>query len=101
MTMLNDPWGLFGGSADGSDILPTDNSRGPLGAMNDTPRTAPSVQANPVLGGSGGIAGLLPLLENQEQLDELGPLFRTLLALQGQGKGQGDVLGRLFSGIQL
>ena len=101
MTMLNDPWGLFGGSADGSDILPVDLTRDvPMGLRNaDTPRTA-AANANPVLGGN-GLSGLLPLLENQEQLDELGPLFRTLLALQGQGKGQGDVLGRLFSGIQL
>ena len=51
--------------------------------------------------GLSGFGGLLPLLDDNQQLDSLGPLFRTLLALQGGGgKGGNDLFG-LFSGIQL
>ena len=46
--------------------------------------------------------GLLPLLGDSAEADSLGPLFRTLLALQtGKGGGKDNDLFSLFSGIQL
>ena len=51
--------------------------------------------------GSAGIGSLLPLLDNSQELDQLGPLFRTLLALQTGGKGDNNDPFSLFSGIQL
>ena len=49
-----------------------------------------------------GIGSMFPLLENGDELDSLGPLFRTLLALQtGKGGGKDNDPFSLFSGIQL
>lgn len=49
-----------------------------------------------------GLSSLLPLLDgNQQDTNNLGPLFQALLALQGRsGQGGDNSLG-LFSGIQL
>ena len=78
--------------------LPIGGQGGPSGTgtfPNQTPATVDSsLSAN-------SLSGLLPLLQDSGQLDELGPLFRTLLALQGGGKGGQNDIFSLFSGIQL
>ena len=51
----------------------------------------------PLFGG----AGILPLLDfGNEQMDSLGSLFHTLLALQARGNSNNDFL-KLFSGVEL
>lgn len=46
--------------------------------------------------------GMFPLFGGGDEMDSLGPLFRTLLALQtGKNSGKDDQLFSLFSGIQL
>lgn len=52
-------------------------------------------------GGASFLSSLLSPFGDSEQLDGMGELFRTLLALQGQqGPQEGDIFS-LFSGIQL
>ena len=78
-----------------------------LGSGPSRPRTATASPTAPSAGlglGGGDLSSLLPLLGldgNNEQLDQLGPLFRTLLALQGGGRNGQTDFASLFSGIQL
>ena len=51
--------------------------------------------------GLSGLGGMFPLLGDSEAMDSLGPLFRTLLALQTGQKSGTDQIFSLFSGIQL
>ena len=60
------------------------------------------IGASDIASGASSFGGLLPLLGDSAEADSLGPLFRTLLALQtGRGGGKDNDLFSLFSGIQL
>lgn len=74
------------------------------GSITDRPLPIARPSNTPASTGGGAspinLSNLLGFGGNGEELDGMGDLFRTLLALQGQGGGKND-LTSLFSGIEL
>jgi len=90
------------------DLRFFDNNRTPIddfggGGVPGRTTTPFPVDSASSFGGVGGSANLLASLfgSGQDNQNDLGELFRTLLFLQGQKQGGPDALFSLFSGIQL